>query len=414
MNKHLRLSFIAIACSLAITACSSDNKGATRYEDLVKNKVDEANKKAEEKAKKDKESETAKKLAELEKKQKELEQQLKQKNQEAPKTEPKQEDIPKVDPKEKGEPKMDPQKENPSKLESKNERTKNLTITEAKEELEKTFKDNGISDGTALLSGGLSTSTQNSFSGRNIENHSKGINTLIVDGKEITLISVDDMKKHRAESDDILDDDKKVFNKIFEINTESGHGKVGSLPKAASKSDFEQMRYGYYTDKNGVTHLFVQGYLTPTTLKESEKVNSPFNYYWMSRNGNSSDRRSLREMPISGVYEYNGKAFYGKGGSYDELTTKAYADFSNRKVKVELSKDSMQTLTFGGDIKGNTFSGSHNGIATKGGFYGSKANDIGGIFYNTNNGNDGVFGGSAKQCGYSGACTNADPITEIK
>ncbi len=52
MNKHLRLSFIAIACSLAITACSSDNKGATRYEDLVKNKVDEANKKAEEKAKK--------------------------------------------------------------------------------------------------------------------------------------------------------------------------------------------------------------------------------------------------------------------------------------------------------------------------------------------------------------------------
>ncbi|WGE43778.1 hypothetical protein NYR65_07670 [Actinobacillus equuli subsp. equuli] len=67
MNKNLRLSLIAVVCSLAITACSSSNKGATRYENLVKNKTEEAIKKAEEKVKRAQDSETAKKLADLEK-----------------------------------------------------------------------------------------------------------------------------------------------------------------------------------------------------------------------------------------------------------------------------------------------------------------------------------------------------------
>ena len=395
MNKHLRLSFIAIACSLAITACSSDNKGATRYEDLVKNKVDEANKKAEEKAKKDKESETAKKLAELEKKQKELEQQLKQKNQEAPKTEPKQEDMPKVDPKEEKTPKMDHKQENPSKPESKNEGTKNLTITEAKEELGKTFKDNGISDSNLTYLSGTTVTNQNGkLITQNIENKNQSLNTLYVDGVSITLFDNDFIKKASEE-------DKVVG--LHEIKDSSGKivGKVGSLPTYHLKSDFEQLRYGYYT-KDGKTTLFAQGHMTPVNTNKDVNISSPFSYYGYYAN-KPNDTAILRPLPHEGVYSYTGKTFYGKDSDYTEFNTSVIADFNSKKVKVDV-KDA--NLTFGGKITGNTFAGTHEGIESKGAFFGPAGSDIAGMFYNTkDHGKNGVFGATKDGCGrYSTIC----------
>lgn len=374
MNKHLRLSFIAIACSLAITACSSDNKGATRYEDLVKNKVDEANKKAEEKAKKDKESETAKKLAELEKKQKELEQQLKQKNQEAPKTEPK------VDPK------VEPQKED--MMNDNNEKNQQLerdNRTNIQDKLKNVLIDNGrnASD-IAYLSGMLLTIDKNSTETRNIPKlETLKLNELIVDGQKITLFPQELIAKFEQVKI------RELTNKDF-TNSENKNysGKVGSLPERKLSNDFVQTRYGYYTDGNKTT-LFVQGYLTPT----DSIVKSPANYYKGYKEG---EIESLRTLPKEGVIKYEeGRAFYGKDNIYKEYIATGIADFNDKKVKIEVKENDSTKFAFGGKIKGNTFYGVHDGIVSKGAFFGTHGQDIAGTFYQTKGDEkdyNGVFG----------------------
>ncbi|WGE35941.1 transferrin-binding protein-like solute binding protein [Actinobacillus genomosp. 1] len=386
MNKHLRLSFIAIACSLAITACSSDNKGATRYEDLVKNKVDEANKKAEEKAKKDKESETAKKLAELEKKQKELEQQLKQKNQEAPKTEPK------VDPK------VEPRKEDKPKQEKpKEENTNPLTNEQIKAELDKAFSNGSYKSGNARLNG-VRVSFNTGINVQEIkENEQQNLNKLVVDGKEITLFSDDFLF-------DAASNGKEIKTTDIQDNT-GGVGKKGGLPTSKYRDNLSAMRYGYYT-KDGKTTLFVQGYMSPVDDNGKKTIASaPHSYlgYAMNQANKSVD---IRSVPTTGVYAYEGSTFYGKDNIYNEYTTTAYADFANKKVKVEV-KDA--NLTLGGKITGNTFSGNVNGIETKGAFYGTNGVDIGGTFYQTTGekkGYNGVFGVTQTGCSrFGGQCS---------
>ncbi|WGE72009.1 transferrin-binding protein-like solute binding protein [Actinobacillus equuli subsp. haemolyticus] len=409
MNKNLRLSLIAIACSLAITACSSDNKGATRYENLVKNKTEEATKRAEEKAKRAQESDTAKKLADLEKKQKELEAELAKKqngntaapsvsgnvpnNVITPSTPAKSKDVEEAKPTEKKEPEV---KASVGKV---------LSTEEAKKALEGAFKDNGIESETIKLSGGTSTLNSNSqsYTASDIIPTDKNLNTLNVDGTTVTLISTGTMKEHRAKSDNSY---QYEFNKIFDIKNEQEKvvGKVGSLPKRGISNDFDQMRYGYYT-KNGQTILFVQGYMTPTT----KYANSPFNYWKESSPNGSTSTTTLNEMPTSKTYEYSGSAFYGNGHSFDELKTRAYADFDNKKVKIELLDNDTTKLTLGANITNNTFSGEHNGTVTKGAFFGNRAQDLGGLFYQTSGkdaGKHGVFGAS-QDCGWQG-CAKPD------
>ncbi|WGE84916.1 transferrin-binding protein-like solute binding protein [Actinobacillus equuli] len=407
MNKNLRLSLIAIACSLAITACSSDNKGATRYENLVKNKTEEATKRAEEKAKRAQESDTAKKLADLEKKQKELEAELAKKqngntaapsvsgnvpsNVITPSTPAKSKDVEEAKPTEKKEPEV---KASVGKV---------LSTEEAKKALEGAFKDNGLDESRIQLSGGVATLNNKGFTSNSVQKTDKDLNTLMVDGTEVTLISLDTMKSHRKDSDDILDDNyEKVTNKIFNFKEEKG--RVGSLPHRSLGNDFEQMRYGYYTE-NGETKLFVQGYLTPTNQDESGKHLSPFNY--RDESMGKSSMQGLRAIPTNGVYEYKGTAFYGKDHSYNEYTTTAYADFDSNKVQVNILDGEKNKLTFGGNIDKNTFSGEYNGVVSNGAFFGTKATDIGGIFYQTKGneqGMHGVFGATQQNCTKYGGC----------
>ncbi|WGE56500.1 transferrin-binding protein-like solute binding protein [Actinobacillus equuli] len=369
MNKNLRLSLIAVVCSLAITACSSSNKGATRYENLVKNKTEEAIKKAEEKVKRAQDSETAKKLADLEKKKKELEAELaKKQNDNADAVE-----------------KKEPVVVNPA--DTANARV--LTAEEAKKALEKAFKDNGLKGNTIKLSGAIATANADSVSINSIaDNIDQNLNTLLVDGKTITLYSSQDLIKGRSSEEELIKD------------LENNKGKVGSLPKSALKSNFEQMRYGYITE-NGVTKLFVQGFMTPTNGKKDSM--SPFNYYDESKGRTSSAQRQ-DPMPTEGIFEYNGKAFYGKDNQYIELNTTAYADINNKKVQVNLFDKDTKTLTFGGSIVDNKFSGTVDGITTEGAFYGTGAKDLAGLFYNTTDGKNGVYGASQKDCGWS-TCT---------
>lgn len=399
MNKHLRLSFIAIACSLAITACSSDNKGATRYEDLVKNKVDEANKKAEEKAKKDKESETAKKLADLEKKQKELEQQLREKNQndngsnnipsEPEKKLP--QEVPKTDNREDM---KDDKKDKP------NTNTKSLSVKDIQDKLDTTFIDNTTSNNSSL-SGSLITNDNGVLKISNIDKTSQqNLNKLIIDNTEIVLFS-DDFIKEAASSGKVI--------KTESIQHETG--KVGSLPPGKYRDNYEQLRYGYIT-KDGKTTLFVQGHMTPST-KVDGGVSSPFSYYGYYT-GKTSETRILRELPTEGVYAYEGTTFYGKDNAYSEFKTSGYADFGNKKVKIEVPD---AKLVFGGKISGNSFGGNYDGIVTKGAFYGTKGVDIGGTFYQTKGddaGKNGVFGLTQKDCTTYGNCSSHKDPNVIK
>lgn len=396
MNKNLRLSLITVACSLAITACSSDNKGATRYENLVNSKAEETAKKAEEAAKRAQESATAKKLADLEQKQKELEAELAKKNGNAAvpsvgSNVPSNLINPSTPAKAKDTEEKATEKKEPTTPTLKNTNENVLTPEDAKKALENAFKDNGLNNEGIIKLSGSSAEFGNAANINNIASDSGyDLNTLMVDGKKVELFS-NDFIKESAKNDSQVG--------IKEISNNAG--KVGSLPSGHLKYDFEQMRYGYYKTDDGNTILFVQGYMTPENSTNKDKK-SPFNYYSYYSKG-VTDTVALSKMPTEHTYEYQGKAFYGKDNSYQELNSKAYADFTHKKVQITLSDSSNQDkFTFGAKINGNQFSGTVDGIVTKGAFFGSEARDLGGIFYQTKGneaGKNGVYGAS-KECSW--------------
>lgn len=156
-------------------------------------------------------------------------------------------------------------------------------------------------------------------------------------------------------------------------------GYVGSQGQYGERGvDFKAVRYGVAIIDD-IAHPFVQGFLTPET--------------------NNVTVRGEQYFPIErqGSFKYTGFAVYGSGSDYKQLSSEVIADFTNKKVKVNLN-DSTTKLTFGGDIRGNTFSGtSKDGIETKGAFYGSLARDVGGVFNYAKEGKNGAFGASNKR-----------------
>ncbi|OSI17117.1 transferrin-binding protein-like solute binding protein [Neisseria dumasiana] len=104
-------------------------------------------------------------------------------------------------------------------------------------------------------------------------------------------------------------------------------------------------------------------------------------------------------MYRSGKFSYDGAAVYGKEGKYHRARTDAVVDFSNKTIEVTITPPSIPgradstPLKFGGIIKGNTFSGTQNNIETKGGFFGPGGADLGGVYH--------AIGG--EHAGYNGA-----------
>ncbi|WGE64704.1 transferrin-binding protein-like solute binding protein [Actinobacillus equuli] len=382
MNKNLRLSLIAVVCSLAITACSSSNKGATRYENLVKNKTEEAIKKAEEIAKRAQDSETAKKLADLEKKKKELEAELaKKQNDNADAVE-----------------KKEPVVVNPT--------DKVLTAEEAKKALEKAFTNNELNGSMSYLNGIKASFNTNTEISHISKDEQQNLNKLVIDGHTISLFADEDLIKHASE--------QVVPKEVNTINTDDSTIKTGALPSGKYRDNFDRLRYGYHS-KNGKTTLFVQGYMTPTNSNDS-KTSAPHSWYGYST-GNTNKDGYINPLPTSGILEYSGKAFYGKNGNYNEFNTIAYADFSNKKVRVDIKDGEVNKLTFGGKITENSFAGNYQGIETKGAFFGNKGSDIGGIFYQTSKGSEpgynGVFGATRTDCGNYGCGDKASASSDL-
>lgn len=186
---------------------------------------------------------------------------------------------------------------------------------------------------------------------------SSHLDSISIDGQELTLFTEDE-----RQSSDV---------KKFIKNIDNG-GILGD-------SSYQALRYGVIfknADENDETdatvgNIFIQGKLT-------------------------------EQIPVTGVFTYTGNAIYGDnndGGWFDKLYAEANVDFAEKKLKVNIKEDADSeeaNFSFGGKFNQNIFSGNNNGIAYSGAFYGKNAQEMGGIFYRTDdgdeNGKHGVFG----------------------
>ena len=231
----------------------------------------------------------------------------------------------------------------------------------------------GNKESTSLSGVILTANKDGSFKAANPKNNDS-LDTLNIDGTTISLFSAGEklsdigVNKLKTLSEKDLKDSPN--NKLL--------GYVGSIGQYGDRGlDFKAIRYGVAI-VDDVAHPFVQGFLTPET---GNVVVQGEQYF---------------PIPHQGSFKYTGFAVYGSGSDYKQLNSEVIADFTNKKVKVDLMGD-LTKLTFGGDIHGNTFSGtSKDGIETKGAFYGSLARDVGGVFNHTKEGKNGAFGASNK------------------
>lgn len=173
------------------------------------------------------------------------------------------------------------------------------------------------------------------------------------------------------------------YRPVTPTNPETGNTETVSLPQGAKggfvgsinhedqniKSAFNSMRFGVYTDENNISHLFVHGKPKSATSMRDEKK-----------------------------YNFTGSAVIGKGGDYKALSNAvtAVVDFGKKDVDINIKVDDTTTLNFGGNIKGNTFEGTRNGIVTRGGFFGNYQSTQLGGFYQVTEGaykdHNGVYG----------------------
>lgn len=237
-----------------------------------------------------------------------------------------------------------------------------------------------VSDGfttkeSTFLSGVILSHTGNdSFKGVNPQKNDE-LDILNIDGTKITLFNLDDKLGVTA-----FENLKTLSDKDLEpLANKKLSGYVGSQGQYGERGqDFKAVRYGVATI-NGVSHPFVQGFLTP----ETDNISVRGQYYY--------------PIETQGSFKYTGFAVYGNGNNYKQLTSEVIADFTHKKVKVTLTDDATK-LSFGGNINGNIFSGTNkDGIETKGAFYGSLARDIGGVFNYAKEGKNGAFGASNKR-----------------
>lgn len=348
--KSFKLSLTALSCILALTACSSSKNTANDYLNSEANqRIKTLTQRLDEEKKEREEAE--RKLKDAEGKLQETEDKLR---------------------------------------EAKQSEEKNRIDNNAKE-VQKSVKDNGTfeitysrGDGSSgretvsFATGKLLTVSDGKLSHKDIGEKTRDLNKLVIDGTEITLYSVDEVRTATQASE--------YSSKA--INQDGFQGKVGAIAKNRNADAFNQVRYGYIT-KDGKNTLFVQGHITPT----EEGVSSPFDsfYYGTAR---EDQWTSLSTMPSDQIWHYQGNAFYGKDGVYEEFAVDAVADFTENKIRADLKSNDDVLLTLGAQITGNQFSGSYNGVVTSGAFYGSNAQNMAGVFYETSGDNkdkNGVF-----------------------
>lgn len=231
-------------------------------------------------------------------------------------------------------------------------------------------------DPKALSGGHLAVKADGSTQGTALKNYrDEELNELVVGDTHIRLFNVrEDL------SGTYLDKFKALSNSdVTEGKNGEVSGFVGGWGNLFTYAGFFHTRFGVYR-ANGVDHLFAQGFATPLTEAAD------------SRNGR------LSPMPTSGRNTYaNGQALYGKDGNYEQLKAVALADFDAKTITVSLLDQlgGSPKVQFNAQIDGNTFKGDSGDIHSRGGFFGSGADEATGLFYHADGaekGKNGVFG----------------------
>lgn len=204
------------------------------------------------------------------------------------------------------------------------------------------------------------------------------LNELRVDDKRILLFNSNELLQSPDPSGFKVLSNKDVVPETPIEKTVSGFVGGWGAEGEYDPRIFRNIRFGVLSLEKEST-LFVQGYVTP--IKGVETVRG----------------KQLYSMPKSGAILYNqGYALYGRDGDYQRLKAEVEADFDTKKLSVVIQDQNEQKqFDFSANIEGNTFVGKSNGIESKGAFYGSRANEVGGIFYRTegnDKGKNGVFG----------------------
>lgn len=208
----------------------------------------------------------------------------------------------------------------------------------------------------------------------------ESLETLLINGTEIALKSL------------AAEDEQRGFNPITTAHQQKGS--LGEISGAVNKSSiyslynpmvYQFVRFGVVNSATH-SHLFVQG------------LQTPLQGIWGETENGHAD---LFPMPTSGKVVYKkGDALYGKEGNYTSLNAEVKADFSEKRLEVSLKNaDKTEKLNFSATIDGNTFSGNTQRVESQGAFYGSRANQVGGVFYETQSGYHGVFGATDKVAG---------------
>lgn len=215
-----------------------------------------------------------------------------------------------------------------------------------------------------------------------INNGKELLNELIIGDSHLVLFNANDLLNGNG-----MDGFKTLSNRDASKETpisETVSGYAGGWGSEASynPSEFRNVRFGV-ANVGSQSHLFVQGYLTPTANVQTIRGTE---FY---------------PVPKSGKFLYEkGYALYGNNGRYQQLAAEVEANFSDKKIDVKLTDNGTEKLAFNGVIDGNTFSGKSNGIESQGAFYGSQASEVGGVFYQTegtDKGKNGVFGAVDKR-----------------
>lgn len=121
------------------------------------------------------------------------------------------------------------------------------------------------------------------------------------------------------------------------------------------------------------------------------------NYQVFYNGNNTLNENEARHMPETGSANYTGKAIMTDGKTLNtNLDARFQADFGQKKLSGHLSEQGKKVLDIQANISGATFRSSANApVETQGAFFGSKAQEIGGVFYENATGKYGAFG--AKQ-----------------
>lgn len=106
--------------------------------------------------------------------------------------------------------------------------------------------------------------------------------------------------------------------------------------------------------------------------------------------------KPTQEMPKSGTVTYNGSALIYRpaDGKHDRenWSSQFVVDFATNKLDGVLSETSGTGLLLKADIEGNKFKGAYDGVYTEGGFFGTNASELSGIFSSESDGLIGAYG----------------------